>query len=149
MRKPTFRLKTKARKLVSWMVGRTPRKERRISKATAARQLGISRMTVHRYTADKLVSVDSRGRVYLHEVAEVWSMVPQKRGAFSATRPTRASVTAILKAAIDARGWSRESYSPSTGAKRAARRAKIDSVLHPELAAFYEQSEAENKTSAE
>lgn len=51
----------------------------RVSKSQAARLLGISRRTVIRYAATKLITEDSHGRVLLSQVRKAWSE-PIKKG---------------------------------------------------------------------
>jgi hypothetical protein len=84
MRKPTYRIGTKARREIAPCLSfpglPCPQPEKgRIPKAKAARLLGISRRTVIRYAAEKLISQDSKGRVRLFEIADVLLYVPTKR----------------------------------------------------------------------
>lgn len=65
-------------------VGLRTAREPRLTKSEAARILGISRRTVIRYAAGRLISEDRRGRVRLREVATVLTSIPIcKRGAMT------------------------------------------------------------------
>ncbi len=55
-----------------------PEKLPRVTKSEAARLLKISRRTVIRYAQARLISEDRRGRVRLHEIADVLLFVPPK-----------------------------------------------------------------------
>ena len=55
-----------------------PEKIPRVTKSEAARLLKISRRTVVRYAQARLISEDRRGRVRLHEIADVLLFVPLK-----------------------------------------------------------------------
>ena len=52
---------------------------RTASKSGAARALGISRQTVHRYLLRGLISEDSRGKVDIDEIERVWNTCPPSR----------------------------------------------------------------------
>jgi hypothetical protein len=84
-RRPAFVIGSKSRAAlgttVPWPptpVWPNPEKLPRVTKSEAARLLKISRRTVIRYAQARLISEDRRGRVRLHEIADVLLFVPLK-----------------------------------------------------------------------
>ncbi len=82
-RRPAFVIGSKSRAglgtRVPWEpVWPYPEKLQRVTKSEAARLLKISRRTVIRYAQARLISEDRRGRVRLHEIADVLLFVPPK-----------------------------------------------------------------------
>ena len=84
-RRPAFVIGSKSRAgldtSVPWEVvlgSPIPEKIPRVTKSEAARLLKISRRTVVRYAQARLISEDRRGRVRLHEIADVLLFVPLK-----------------------------------------------------------------------
>jgi len=99
-RRPTFVIGSKSRRAGLWTdvpwepVWPYPEKLPRVTKSEAARLLKISRRTVIRYAQARLISEDRRGRVRLHEIADVLLFVPPKPRHY---RSGRVTILTILR----------------------------------------------------